>query len=438
VCGTSWRIIVLLMGYAALGHFNRLSITVAGDELFIPNKGITEPQMGWVYTTLLIVYTIAMLPAGWLIDRVGSGRILTLFGLTMGLFAVLTGVQGWFAESPHSLWISLLVIRGLVGLCNAPLHPGAAHVVSEVMPVGQRAYANGLITAGAVVGVACCYPAFGWLMETLSWQWAFIAGGLALMAYSLLWRSTAEPLLSVSERSRTVSTTGRESTRVLPVEAKAARRDAEKNSSDGSGNLSLLLESRDLWLLTLSYAAYGYFQYLLLHWQGFYFKEVLQISPTSARAASFWITLSMGAGMAFGGRITDIAGRRLGLVRGRRSVVLTGMGLGAVFGVAAVNVDSFVAVAVCMGISMAAVGLCEGVFWTTATEIGGQSGGLSGAFMNTGGNLGGLISPVLSPVMAESIGWPNSIAVACLISAIGGAVWLLITPPIPIPETESQ
>jgi len=78
---------------------------------------------------------------------------------------------------------------------------------------------------------------------------------------------------------------------------------------------------------------------------------------------------------------------------------------------------------------MAAVGMCEGVFWTTATDIGGQSRGLSGAFMNTGGNIGGLISPVLSPVMAKSLGWPKSIAIACVISAIGGAVWLLITPP---------
>ena len=38
--GNRWRIIVLLMGYAALGHFNRLSITVAGDEMFIPKMGI--------------------------------------------------------------------------------------------------------------------------------------------------------------------------------------------------------------------------------------------------------------------------------------------------------------------------------------------------------------------------------------------------------------
>ena len=57
-----WIIVVLVMGFAALGHFNRVGITVAGDEVFIPKLGISEPAMGWVYTTFLIVYTTAMLP----------------------------------------------------------------------------------------------------------------------------------------------------------------------------------------------------------------------------------------------------------------------------------------------------------------------------------------------------------------------------------------
>ncbi|HCD01324.1 MAG TPA: MFS transporter, partial [Planctomycetaceae bacterium] len=62
--GNRWRVVALLMGYAALGHFNRVGISVAGDEVFIPTLGITETRMGWVYTAFLIVYTIGMLPGG--------------------------------------------------------------------------------------------------------------------------------------------------------------------------------------------------------------------------------------------------------------------------------------------------------------------------------------------------------------------------------------
>ena len=119
-------------------------------------------------------------------------------------------------------------------------------------------------------------------------------------------------------------------------------------------------------------------------------------------------------------------------------MVIGGMGLGAVFGLIGVNVESFASVSIFLALSMAAAGMCEGVFWTTATDIGGRSGGFSGAFMNTGGNIGGLISPVLTPIMAAAIGWPGAIATACVISGVGGLTWLLITPPAAAVEIPAE
>lgn len=400
-----WRIVVLLMGFAALGHFNRVGISVAGDEWFIPRLGISETQMGWVYTAFLIVYTIGMLPGGWLIDRIGSGRALALYGVMMGTFVALTGVLGWVTNSANSLWMGLLVIRGLAGICNAPLHPGAAHAVHDVMPSQRRATANGMVTAGALIGIACCYPAFGWLMDRLTWPCAFVVSGCALIAYGVLWRLWASPSLP-----------GPHST-------------ASKAKQPNSPSAWLLLRHRSLWLLALSYAAYGYFQYLFFYWMGYYFKEVLNVPDVDARWSQFWIMLAQGAGMAIGGLSTDAACKLLGTTRGRRGIVVTGMGLGALFGLLGVNVTGQWNVAVCLAISMAALGMCEGVFWTTATEIGGKSRGFSGAFMNTGGNIGGLISPVLTPIMAAQMGWAGAIVVACVISGIGGLVWFLIKPP---------
>ncbi|MBN80240.1 MAG: MFS transporter [Planctomycetaceae bacterium] len=412
-----WRNILLLMVYAGMGHFNRVGISVAGDELFIPEKGISEVQMGWVYTTFLIVYTIGMLPGGWLIDRFGSSRVLGWFGLGMGTFVVLTGALGWISTTATTLLIGLLVIRGLAGVCNAPLHPGAAHVVSVVITPPRQATANGMITAGALVGIACCFPVFGWLIDVLGWQLAFVAGGATLVSCGLLWRVFAEPTLPQLAASDTVGPMG--------------------GNEDGR-SLSRLLESGNIWLITLSYAAYGYFQYLFFYWMGYYFKDVLQVPDVNARWASFWIMLSMGGGMVLGGRCTDLLCGWLGTAWGRRLMVIGGMGLGAVFGLIGVNVESFASVSIFLALSMAAAGMCEGVFWTTATDIGGRSGGFAGAFMNTGGNIGGLISPVLTPIMAAAIGWPGAIATACVISGVGGLTWLLITPPAAIVEIPAE
>lgn len=398
-----WRVVLLLMGYAALGHFNRIAISVAGSEVFIKQLGISETAMGWVYTTFLIVYTLCMMPGGWLIDRVGSGRAMTLLGLTMGVLVILTGWLRWMTTTPASLWLGLLLVRGVAGACSAPLHPGAAHAISDVMPPRGRATANGMVTAGALLGIACCYPLFGALMDQFGWPRAFVISGMILAGYGGLWSLLAS--------------------QVLPVPL-SREKSAEKQAADWS-----LLWHGNLWLLTLSYALYSYFQYLFFYWMDHYFTTVLNVPAVESRRITCFIFLAMGAGMVVGGVSTDMVCRRLGTSLGRRSVVLIGMSLAALLGLLGVNISGQWNVAACLAVAMGALGMCEGVFWTTATDIGAKSRGFAGALMNTGGNVGGLISPVLSPMIAQSLGWPGAIAVACVMSGLGAMVWFLINLP---------
>ena len=399
-----WSIVLLLMALAGMAHFNRIAITVAGAEVFIGEGGIGEIRMGWVYTAFLIVYTLGMIPGGWLIDRIGPVRALTVLGLAMGTFAGLTGLLGWVAHTPLQLWIGLLAIRGFAGLWNTPLHPGAAHVVSDVMPPSRRATANGMVTAGALIGIAFCYPVFGLLIDRLTWPWAFFVSGAALVGFGVVWHLTAS--------------------RLVPSHAPALATPSMRAPVDWS-----ILKRRELWLISLSYTAFGYFQYLFFYWMDYYFKDVLHIDKVDARIDSFWITLAQAAGMALGGLCTDSICRWIGVARGRRVIVMTGMGIAALAALVAVSARSESNVVLALAVSMGALGMCEGVFWTTATDIGGRNRGLVAAFMNAFGNFGGLLSPTLTPVLAQSsLGWPGAITVACAIVAAGGFVWYWITP----------
>src|SRR5262249_60405107 len=117
---------------------------------------------------------------------------------------------------------------------------------------------------------------------------------------------------------------------------------AEQYASAGSrapADLSILAR-RDLWLISLSYTAFGYFQYLFFYWMDYYFKDVLHVDKVNARSDSFWITLAQGAGMVLGGLCTDTICRWIGVARGRRLIVMTGMGMGAVGALVAVSVRS--------------------------------------------------------------------------------------------------
>ena len=301
-----WRTVLLLAGIAFLAHFNRVSISVAGNEVFIGKGKLSTEQMGWVYSIFLLVYTIGMLPGGWLIDRIGPRRALAGMGLGLGFWAAATGALAWLGLSIAAMVVPLLIIRGLAGAASVPLHPGAARAVSLWLPVQERSTANGLVTAGAVVGIALCYPLFGFLIEWVGWPAAFGICGGVLFLYALLWYALTSGAAAEPQRN-------------LPHNDVRLR------------SLLALFRNRSLVLLTLSYGALSYVQYLYFYWIEFYFKNELKVPIAESRKAAFTVTLAMALGMFLGGTMADRLARWLGQSRSCRAIALTGMGLTAAF-----------------------------------------------------------------------------------------------------------
>src|SRR4029453_2240726 len=86
-----------------------------------------------------------------------------------------------------------------------------------------------------------------------------------------------------------------------------------------------LVTDRSLILLTLSYGAVGYFQYLFFYWMQYYFSSVLHVSKDQSRWFTTITLLTMAATMAAGGWASDIMQRRYGRALGRRIVPMGGM-----------------------------------------------------------------------------------------------------------------
>jgi len=410
---TRWGVVALLMGFPLLGHFNRLAISVVGSERLIGSHGLSEERMGLVYTTFLLVYTLSMLPGGWFIDRVGPAAALLWMGLAFGTCAMLTGALGWLDLPLSGLFLGLIAIRAIAGVSSAPLHPGAARGVAVWVAPDARATANGLVTSAALIGVSITYPGFGWLMDQFGWPAALVIGGALLFAYGLLWHALAP------REPQPVPLRPSHSPNPSPVPDQSPRPPA---------TVLQLLGNRSLLFLTASYTALGYLQYVFFYWVSYYFETVLKRPTDQARWASFIITMSMAVGMALGGRLSDAVCVRCGHLWGRRLVAFVGMGVCALFAYVGVLSPDPTRVTVCFSISLAALGMCEGIFWTTATEIGEESGGVAASILNTGGNAVGAFAPTITPWLATRFGWEAAIGVACVICALGGSLWLGIEP----------
>src|SRR5205823_1957777 len=169
-------------------------------------------------------------------------------------------------------------------------------------------------------------------------------------------------------------------------------------------------KKRSVILLTLSYAAVGYFQYMFFYWMEYYLETVLDLGQARARLYATIPTVAMALGMAAGGWLTDRAQSRWGARRGRTIVTVTGLVASAILLVTAVFLcKQPVWIVTHFSLALAWLGASEGAFWTTAIDLGGERGGVAAAIVNTGGNAGGALAPMMTPLISAHFGWQGGL-----------------------------
>ncbi len=398
----------LLMLVVATGHYNRIGISVAGAERIVPELGVSPERMGLVYSAFLFTYTLAMLPGGWFIDRFGARNALLLLGFSATVFVALTGVIGLVAHEAGSVWLGLMAVRSILGVTNAPLHPSAARMVFDDQPARSRGRANGFVTAAACGGIAASYYVMGTLIDVFGWPVAFLLSSAFTFAVACVWMVRTRRLAELSRFDASAT-----AARIRLVDVVRVMRD------------------RSVVCITLSYAAYGYFQYLFFYWIEYYFETIRRQDAGVARGYSTMITLAMGAGMLGGGWCTDRVPRSFSPRLRQALVPVFGMIASGLVFEAAVLAASPRATLVGFIMAAALLGLCEAGFWTTVVELGGRFGGTAAGLMNTGGNAGGTLSPYLTPLLSglfaahygANSGWRLGLAIAGAVVVAGAALW---------------
>ena len=434
-----WHLVALLVSYSFMTWFNRVSMSVAYNERIKDQYPISPTEIGFVYSAFLFAYMLFMTPGGWLIDRWGPWRALVLMGFGSALFGALTALAGLPAlASAGAVLATLLVVRSLMGLCTAPVYPAASRIVAHWMPPGQRALGNGFVQGAAAVGIACTFPLFGGLIDWFDWPTAFILTGTFTALLALAWTVYATDYPQqhrlVNEAERRLIARAGPAHAAGPVAAVVGDRDGGLKPAAGQS----LWRNRSLMLLTLSYAAIGYVEYLFFFWMEYYFKEVLHLGDRESRGYAAILYLAMAAGMVLGGVAADWLEARRGWPRGRQLVAGLGLLTGAGLLLLGVLVQETVWIVTCLALALAAVGATEAPVWTTAVELGRGRGGTAAGICNTGGNAGGLLAPVVTPFVSgwvhrqfgvsELAGWQWGISVGTVVGLLGAVLWWWINP----------
>ena len=402
-----WPVVAMLCATATAGYICRVNVSTAGP-LLMKEFGLTQIEMGEIFSAFLMGYALFQVPSGALADRFGARRILsviTWFWFAITVLQTLTGT-GVLKAVPAITLMIFMIFRLLLGITASPTYPGSGQGVSRWVPVRYQGRANGIVIASIGLGSAIAPPLVSNVMVTFGWRIALIVSALPALIIALIWLRIKEPVHV--NFPRTESGPG--------------------NPTNGSVTRGRI-NSISFYLLTLSYTLQGYVGYIFVSWFYLYLVQERHFGLLSGAWMSSlpWI-LSI-ISIPLGGFISDrlITGRA-GKVWGSRIVPLTGMAFSGILISIGAHTGSAVVAAICLAFATAFILCVEGPFWAMMMKTAGNKSGTAGGIMNMGSNIGGLISPALTPLIASWVGWENALHVAAVIAIIGALLWLGIRP----------
>src|SRR5712671_2189347 len=177
---TRVRYIVLGLTIAAymITYIDRVVISSAVPSIQ-KEFGFSIVTMSWILSSFRWSYALFQIPGGWLGDRIGPRRALTLIVAWWSLFTSITA-QAWNAGS-------MAAIRFLFGMGEAGAFPIATRSLSRWMLPAERGFAQGITHAGSRLGAAMTPALVVLVIANYGWRTAFVMFGMLGLVWSAVW-----------------------------------------------------------------------------------------------------------------------------------------------------------------------------------------------------------------------------------------------------------
>ncbi|HVT27781.1 MAG TPA: MFS transporter [Lacipirellulaceae bacterium] len=304
---TNVRYLVFFMMFVAIliNYMDRANFTVS-VPLIEKQFGFDIGQMGQIAFIWGLAYALFNFPGGWFADKLGIRKAASFALGFWSIFTILSAVA-------YSL-VSWCVIRGLMGVGEAPIWPINAKTTSTWSAPSERARAFTLAGSGQFVGSAFGVYVSGLIVHWFGWQWTFIIFGALGLLWVPIWmvlvRDTPQSHPWISQRElRFIQ--GVSGARPLHKREHHLSRDEMKNA------ISAMLTRNGVGVL-LTFLSFGYVLFTFLNWLPDYMYETFQL--TIVKSAS-WTSITYAAGFVgylVSGPVNDALVARYGHAKGRK------------------------------------------------------------------------------------------------------------------------
>jgi ACS family glucarate transporter-like MFS transporter len=409
---TRWLILWLLVLISVVRSMDAVNFSVAAKQI-MPEYGLSNVQMGTLYTVFTAGYALFHIPGGWLGDTVGPRRVLALAILWWSGFTMLTAVAGdWWLAGLLGPLTSFMVVRFCIGMGEGAAYPNSARAVASWMATDERAAASGLVFAGIGVGYGLAPPVVSWIMVHYGWRPAFyvFAAVGVVMAGLWYWFATDQP-----EQHPWVS----------PHELQRIRGDAAPLTRQPTP-WRTILSHPNVWLLMLANFGFGYGVYIFQSWFYLYLVNVRGFSLMQGGVLTTGPFIAVSIMGPIGGICSDLLVKRYGVTWGRRATAVAGLSLAALcLYVGARVADPYLAVLL--------LSLGDGFLYFAGSaalgaviDMAGSHSGTVYGITVTATQIGGAVAPTLTPIIADRFGWEAALQFAGFLALLSAVVWLVI------------
>ncbi len=411
---TRWLVLFLISLMYLICYMDRSNISVAQPEI-AKQFGLSKSAMGLVLAAFTWAYALGQIPAGWLGDRFGPKRVLTVIMTLWSATAVMTGAAFGFG--------SLFGARFLLGLSEAGAFPVASRGMQLWFPRVERGRIQGTTHFFSRFAVAITPFIAGSILLAFGWRAIFyIFGSLGIVwaiGFSVFYRNVPEDHKSVNRA---------ELARIRGVNQDGTIKPSARTQLATPWKQILL--SPNMWFISLGYFCFFFGTNFYLTWYPTYLREHLHMS---IRSLGIWGSLPLFAGMAgdiIGGSLSDMIFKSTGNAKmARRVVAAPGFLLAGTFVIpAALTANTFSSILL-LAASFFFLEWVIGPAWAVPMDVGGQFSGTVTGVMNMVGALGGASTAVVYGSLFNRGLWVAPFLVSAAVMLVGALIWIFLINP---------
>src|SRR5436853_6075739 len=171
------KVLGLLCAMYFINYIVRVNVSTAA-AVFQPELHLTNTQVGLIFSAFAYPYLLFQITGGWVADKFGARKALTVFAILWSSATVLMGLT-------HSL-AGMLAGRVLLGIGVSAL-PVATRAMSNWTGAEKRGFAQGITHAFARLGNTITPPLVAYLILLTSWRGSIVMIGIASFVWAVVW-----------------------------------------------------------------------------------------------------------------------------------------------------------------------------------------------------------------------------------------------------------